>query len=322
MARLEGDPQRQPRRHGIRQVEVTGRRPHPRLASQPRQVGDGEPGPVGLGHLDDAEVEQPLAGAVERLGERPEHEGVVVAQPEARGRLPDEGGAPGCALGQVEARVQLGTVVGAHDVDDELGRVGRERHVALAARLGEQAHPGAVGGAQQADPAGAEVVQEDGVGHPAVAEGAHRAAVGVGERGEGVAVLVGEGDPAEAVVAAGEGLPGDPGADPPAAHARHDRPQAQLGAGRLVAARAGGRLDEETDRRVLGLEVGVVEQATERPLPGGAGRGGRAADRPVDERLLGPGLGGDGDGVLAVTTDRGRSRCWPSGAARGGPRSE
>jgi hydroxymethylglutaryl-CoA lyase len=35
-------------------------------------VGDGEAGPVGLGHLDDAEVEQPLAGAVERLGQRAE----------------------------------------------------------------------------------------------------------------------------------------------------------------------------------------------------------------------------------------------------------
>ena len=148
--RLEGGPQRQPRRHGIRQVEVTGRRPHPRLAPQPGQVGDGEAGPVGLGHLDDAEVEQPLPGAVERLGQRAEHEGVAVAQPEPGGRLPDEGGAPGRALGQVEARVQLGAVVGAHDVDDQLGRLGRERHVALlAGELGEQAHPGAVGGPQQ-----------------------------------------------------------------------------------------------------------------------------------------------------------------------------
>ena len=88
--RLEGDAQREPRRHGIRQVEVAGCRAHPRLAPQPGQVGDGEAGPVGLGHLDDAEVEQPLAGAVERLGERAEHEGLAVAQPEAGGRLPDE----------------------------------------------------------------------------------------------------------------------------------------------------------------------------------------------------------------------------------------
>ena len=65
----------------------------------------------------------------------------------------------------------------------------------------------------------------------------------------------------------------------------HDRSQAQLGAGRLVAARAGGRLDEQPDRRVLGLEVVVVEQAAEGALPGGAGRRGRAADRAVDHRL-------------------------------------
>ena len=135
MARLEGGAQGEPRRHGIRQVEVAGCRAHPRLAPQPRQVGDGEAGPVGLGHLDDAEVEQPLAGAVERLGEGAEHEGLAVAQEEAGGRLPDEGGcAPAAPVGQVEARVQLGAVVGAHDVDDELGRLGRERDLAALAR--------------------------------------------------------------------------------------------------------------------------------------------------------------------------------------------
>ena len=186
------------RRHGLRQIEVAGCRAHPGLASQPRQVGDDEPGPVRLGHLDDAEVEQALTGAVERLGERAEHEGLAVAQPEAGGRLPDQGGATRRAGGQVEARVQLGAVVGAHDVDDELGGVRGERDLAALGDVGEQAHPGAVGRPQQRDPAGAEVVEEDGVRHPAVTEGAHRAAVGVGECGERVAVLVGEGHPAEA----------------------------------------------------------------------------------------------------------------------------
>ena len=276
-------------------------------------MGDDEPGPVGLGHLDDAEVEQPLPGAVERLGERAEHEGLAVAQAEAGGRLPDEGrpGAGG-ARRQVEARVQLGAVVGAHDVDDQLGRLGRERDLAALGEVGEQPHPGAVGRPQQRDPAGAEVVEEDGVRHPAVAEGAHRAAVGVGERGEGVAVLVGERDPAEAVVAAGEGLPRDPGADPAAAHPGHDRADAQLGAGRLVAPWPGGRLDEDADLGVLGLEVVVVEQAAEGALPGGARRGGRAADGPVDDRLPRAGLGGHGDGVLAVAADGARAGAGPA----------
>ena len=222
------------------QLEVAGRRAHAGLAPQPGQVGDGEAGPVGLGHLDDAEVEQPLAGAVERLGEGAEHEGLVVAQEEAGGRLADQGGpCAGAAHRQVEAGVQLGAVVGAHDVDDELGRVGRERHLAAVGEVGEQPHAGAVGRAQQCDPARAEVVEQDGVGHPAVAEGPDRAAVGVGDGGEGVAVLVGERHPAEAVVAAGEGLPRHPGADPAAAHARA-RP-AGCAAGRGPARRAVGR---------------------------------------------------------------------------------
>ena len=63
---------------------------------------------------------------------------------------------------------------------------------------------------EQPHPPGAKVVELDGVGHPAVAEGADRPAVRVGDRGEGVAVLVGEADPAEAVVPAGEGLPATP----------------------------------------------------------------------------------------------------------------
>ena len=91
------------------------------------------------------------------------------------------GRAPAALVGQVEARVQLGAVVGAHDVDDELGRLGREGDLAALGEVGEQPHAGPVGGAQQRDPAGAEVVEQDGVRHPAVAEGAHRAAVGVGD---------------------------------------------------------------------------------------------------------------------------------------------
>ena len=325
--RLVGDAQREPRRHGIRQVEVAGRGPHPCLAPQPGQVGDREAGPVGLGHLDHAEVEQPLAGAVERLGEGTEHEGLAVAQPEPGGGLPDQGGAAGGALGQVEAGVQLGALVGAHDVDDQLGRLGHERDLAALGEVGEQPHPGAVGRAQQRHPRRAEVVEQDGVGHAAVAEGPHRAAVGVGQRREGVAVLVGEGHPAEAVVATGEGLPRHPGADPAAAHARHHGADAQLGAGRLVAPRPGGRLDEEADLGVLGLEVVVVEQAAEGALPGGPRGCGGAADGVVDERLLHPRLGRHGHGVLAVAPDRARAGAGPAAQlepadARGRDRGE
>ena len=88
---------------------------------------------------------------------------------------------PAALVGQVEAWVQLGAVVGAHDVDDQLGRVRGERHLTALGEVGEQPHPGAVGRPQQRHPARAEVVEQDGVRHPAVAEGAHRAAVGVGE---------------------------------------------------------------------------------------------------------------------------------------------
>ena len=198
---------------------------------------------------------------------------------------------------------------------------GRERDLTALGEVGEQPHPGAVGRSQQRDPPGAEVVQEDGVGHPAVAEGAHRAAVGVGECGERVAVLVGEGHPAEAVVAAGEGLPRHPGADPAAAHARHDRPDAQLRAGRLVAPRPGGRLDEDADRRVLGLELVVVEQAAERALPGGPRRCG-GAGRPCGRRAAASRAPRPRRRRRACSRRRpGRSRCWPSGAARAGRRS-
>ena len=216
MARLEGDAEREPGRHGIRQLEAGGRRPHPRPATQPREVGDGEARPVGVGHLDDPEVEQPLAGAVERLGEGAEHQRLAVAQEEPGGGLPDERGRRARrAHRQVEAGVQLGALVGAHDVDDELGRLGRERDLTALREVGEQPDAGAVGRAQQGDPPRAEVVEEDGVRHPAVAEGPDRAAVGVGDGGEGVAVVVGEGHPPEAVVAPGEGLPRHPRADPP-----------------------------------------------------------------------------------------------------------
>ncbi len=328
MPGLEGGAQGEPRRHGLGQVEVAGCRADPGLASQAGQVGDDEAGPVGLGDLDDAEVEQLLPGAVERLGEGAEHEGLAVAQVEAGGGLPDEGGpGAGGAGRQVEARVQLGAVVGAHDVDDELGRLGRERDLTTLGEVGEQPHAGPVGRAQQRDPAGAEVVEEDGVRHPAVPERAHRAAVGVGDGGERVALLVGERDPAEAVVAAGEGLPRDAGADPAAAHPGHDRPDAQLGPGRLVAPRPGGGLDEEADLGVLGLEVVVVEQAAEGALPGGARRGGRAADGAVEEGLLRAGLGGDRDGVLAVAADGARAGAGPAAQlepadARGGDGGE
>ena len=312
VTRLEGGAQREPRRHGIGQVEVAGCRPHPRLAPQAGQVGDHEARPVGLGHLDDPEVEQTLAGAVERLGQGAQHEGLAVAQEEAGGRLPHQGGAPGRALGQVEARVQLGTVVGAHDVDDQLGRLRCEGDLAAVAQVGEQPHPGAVGRPQQRHPRRAEVVEEDGVGHPAVAEGAHRAPVGVGEGGEHVALLVGERHPPEAVVATGEGLPRHPRADPAAAHARHHRPDAQLGPGRCVAARTGGGLDEDADRGVLGLELGVVEQATEGALPGGARRRARSPGEPVEHRLALAAGGRHGHGVLAVAADGARAAAGPA----------
>ena len=129
--RLEGEPQRQARRDGLGEVEGAVEGAHPRLAAQPGEVGDGEPGPVGLGHLDDAEVEEPLAGAVERLGEGAEDEDVVVAQPEPGRRGADEVGAADAA-GEVEVGAQLGAVVGAHDVDDELGRLGGEGDLAAA----------------------------------------------------------------------------------------------------------------------------------------------------------------------------------------------
>ena len=117
MTRLEGDLQREPGRDGIRQVDVTGQAVHPRQAAQRRKVRDGEACPVGLGHVDDSEVEQALTGAVERLGQGAEHEGGAVAQPEARGRLPDEVGlvigAVGTGSRKGEARVQGGAVLGA-----------------------------------------------------------------------------------------------------------------------------------------------------------------------------------------------------------------
>ena len=234
---------------------------------------------------------------------------------------PTRVGAAAAPLGQVEARVQLGAVVGAHDVDDQLGRLRREGHLTALGEVGEQPHPRAVGRSQQRHPAGAEVVEQDGVRHPAVAEGAHRAPVGVGDGGERVALLVGERHPAEAVVAAGEGLPRHPGADPAAAHARHDRPDAQLGPGRLVAPRAGGRLDEDADRGVLGLELGVVEQAAEGALPGGARRCARATGQPVDDRLSLRGWRPPRPRRACSRRRPGTSRCWPSGAARAARRS-
>ena len=327
VARLEGGAQGEPRRHRLGQVEVAGCRPHPGLAPQAGQVGDHEAGPVGLGHLDDAEVEQALAGAVERLGQGAQHEGLAVAQEEAGGGLPDQRGAAGRPLGQVEARVQLGAVVGAHDVDDQLGRLGREGDLTTVAEVGEQPHPGTVGRPQQRHPRRAEVVEQDGVRHPAVAERAYRPPVGVGDGGEHVALLVGERHPPEAVVATGERLPRHPRADPAAAHARHHRPDAQLGPGRCVAARAGGRLDEDADRRVLGLELGVVEQATEGALPGGARRCAGPPGEPVDHRLALAAGGRHGHRVLAVAADRARAGAGPAAqlepaGTRGGDRGE
>ena len=214
--------------------------------------------------------------------------------------------------------MQLGAVVGADDLDDELGRVGSERHLALAGEVGEQADAGAVGGSQQRDPAGAEVVEVDRVRHPAVAERAHRAAVGVRDRGEGVAVVVGEGHPTEAVVAAGERLPRDPRADPGAADSRHDRTDAQL----LAPGALGGaslprpgrrRLDEDADRRVLRLDLAVVEEAAEGSLPGGTSLWRGASGEAVEDRLALTHRRGDGHGVLAVAGDRAGAGAVPAG---------
>ena len=314
VARLVGEPQRQPWRDGLGEVEGAVEGAHPGLAPQPGEVGDGEPRPVGLGDLDDAEVEQALAGAVERLGEGAEDEDVVVAQPEARRGRADEVRPPDAA-GEVEVGPQLGAVVGADDVDDELGGLGGEGDLARAAEVGEQPDAGPVGSPEQPHPPGAEVVELDGVGHPAVAEGADRPAVRVGDRGEGVAVLVGEADPAEAVVPAGEGLPRDAGADPAAAHARHHGAQAQGEApalGDAGAAGADGLLDEQAHRGVLGRLVGVVEQATEGALPRGARRGRGPSGEAVEGGLALAHGRGDGDGVLAVAGDRARAGAVPA----------
>ena len=215
----------------------------------------------------------------------PEHEGLAVAQPEPGGRLPDEAGRRRrTPSGRSSRGCSSAPVLGAHDLDDELGRVGRERHLAALAEVGEQAHPGPVGGAQQGDPARAEVVEEDRVRHPAVAERAHRPAVGVGDRGEGVAVVVGERDPAEAVVAAGEGLPRDArcGSSRRATPGTTGRTRScsRAGSARSRAARPGVAVSMSSPTGVCsGSGVAVVEEAAEGTLPRGPGGGrGRPAD--------------------------------------------
>ena len=201
--------------------------------------------------------------------------------------------------------------------------------MALLGRVGEQAHPGAVGGAQQGDPAGAEVVELDRVRHPPVPEGAHRAAVGVGDRREGVAVLVGVGHPPVAVVPAGERLPRDTGADPAAARPRDDRPHPQLVAGRAPAL-GRHRLEQDAERRVVRLEVPGLEDAAEGPLPRRASRRGTAAGTSGDQPHVGIGLAHldrDGHAVLAVAPHRARAVAGPPGqlvhtGARAGERDE